>query len=193
VGIDALAIYVHKNNPIKSITIAELSEIYGENGKINAWQDLGVNNAACRGGKIVKVSRQNSSGTYVYFKEHVLGKTRDYAQGIIAQSGSSDVVTLVAKTPCAIGYSGMGYSTDSVKMVPVAMKKGAKAVAPTVDTATDGSYPISRPLFLYTLGQPKGEVKKFIDWCLGEDGQLIVEDTGYVPMPKKGKVAKTGK
>lgn len=184
-GIDALAVYVHKGNPIKSISMEELAEIYGENGKISLWKHLGVNNAACRDGRIVKVSRQSSSGTYVYFKEHVLGKKRDYGQGINAQSGSSDVVTLVEKTPCAIGYSGMGYATPNVKLVPVSQKKGEAAVAPSVAAALAGTYPISRPLYVYTAGKPAGEVKKFIDWCLSEEGQEIVEESGYVPNPKK--------
>src|SRR5262245_3200675 len=106
VAIDALAIYVNPKNPIETISQEELAEIYGDGGKIDKWSQLGIQNSACPGDSITRVSRQNSSGTYAYFREHILGKTRDYKNGSIDQSGSKDVVALVAKTPCAIGYSG---------------------------------------------------------------------------------------
>src|SRR5262249_16788327 len=109
VGTDALAIYVHKDNPLDAISIPDLAEIYGENGTITTWKQLGVDNSACADGEIIRVSRQNSSGTYVYFRESVLGKGREYKQGATAQSGSAEIVALVANTPCAIGYSGMGH------------------------------------------------------------------------------------
>jgi phosphate transport system substrate-binding protein len=182
VGQDALAIYVHPANPLDSITIPQLAEIYGEGGKITAWSDLAVDCAACDEGEIVRVSRQNSSGTYEYFKEAVLGKAGEYKQGATSQSGSSDVVTLIANTPCAIGYSGMGYNNDSVKMLKVAKREGQPPVEPSKATTLDGSYPISRPLFLYTLGKPEGRVKEFIDWILSPEGQQVVERLGYVPL-----------
>jgi phosphate transport system substrate-binding protein len=182
VGRDALAIYVHQQNPIETISLGELAEIYGEGGKVNAWKDLNVDNAACGGGEIVPVSRQNSSGTYAYFKEVVLGAKREYRQGITSQSGSSDVVGLVSNTPCAIGYSGMGYKDDKVKVLKVAQEKGQPGVEPNTASALDGSYPISRPLYLYTLGEPAGAVQEFIQWALGDEGQKIVEKQGYVPV-----------
>jgi len=185
VGLDALAIYVSKDNPIESISIPELAGIYGVDGKIEKWMELGVENTACPTGEIIRVSRQNSSGTYQYFKEAVLGEKGDYKQGAISQSGSSDVVALIAKTPCAIGYSGMGYRTPDVKLVPVSKEKGQPGVAPSTETALDGTYPISRPLFIYTLGEPTGTLKSFIDWVLSADGQKIVEEVGYVPNPQK--------
>jgi phosphate transport system substrate-binding protein len=141
---------------------------------------------SCSDGKIIRVSRQNSSGTYVYFREAVLGERRDYKQGTTAQSGSSDVVALVSKTPCAIGYSGMGYyKADLVKMVKVAKEKGEPAVAPSIESALDGTYPISRPLYLYTLGEPSGTVQEFIQWVRSAEGQKTVEEQGYVPLPKE--------
>jgi phosphate transport system substrate-binding protein len=181
VGLDALAIYVHKDNPLDEITIPQLAGIYGSEGDIEQWSQLGVDNTGCRDGEIIRVSRQNSSGTYVYFREAILGKTGDFKLGATSQSGSSDVVALITHTPCAIGYSGMGYRTDGVKMVRVAKKKGDKAIAPSADAALDGTYPISRPLFLYTLGEPEGAVKDFIDWTLSPTGQRIVAEVGYVP------------
>ena len=185
VGLDALAIYVHKDNPIEHISIDELAEIYGDDGPVVKWSQLGIANKGCSGDEIVRVSRQNNSGTYVYFREAVLGRTREFKLGSIDQSGSKDVVTLVSRTPCAIGYSGMAYAEPGVKTLQVAKKKGEPAVAPTVASAIDGTYPISRPLYLYTHGTPTGHVKEFIDWTLGDEGQKVVQDIGYVPAPKK--------
>jgi phosphate transport system substrate-binding protein len=182
VGQDALAIFVHLSNPLESISIPQLAEIYGEEGRITEWNELDIDHKACAGGQIIRVSRQNSSGTYVYFQEAVLGKHREYKQGATSQSGSSDVVTLIAKTPCAIGYSGMGYRSDSVKMLKVAKKEGESAIEPSKATTLNGSYPIARPLFLYTLGEPEGRVKEFIEWILSPAGQQVVERLGYVPL-----------
>jgi phosphate transport system substrate-binding protein len=183
VGIDALAIYVHKNNPLETISMEELAEIYGDGAKITKWSQLGITNPG--GDEIVRVSRQNSSGTYAYFREHVLGKNRDYKAGAISQSGSKDVVALVSKTPAAIGYSGMGYKTDDVKWLKVSKKKGEPGVAPSADAARSGAYPISRPLFIYTMGEPQGAMKTFLEWCRTPEGQKIVEEVGYVPMEKQ--------
>ena len=182
VGLDALAIFVHPSNPLESITIPQLAEIYGEGARITQWSDLDIHHEVCDEGEIIRISRQNSSGTYVYFKEAVLGKNREYKQGATSQSGSSDVVTLISNTPCAIGYSGMGYRSESVKMLKVAKKEGLSAIEPSKATTLDGSYPISRPLFLYTLGEPEGRVKEFIDWVLSPAGQQVVERLGYVPL-----------
>lgn len=182
VGRDALAIYVNLQNPMDSISIDQLAEIYGEDGKITRWQQLGVDNTACPSGQIVRISRQNSSGTYAYFKEAVLGKKREYKQGYTAQSGSSDLVALISKTPCAIGYSGMGYRNETVTVLNVAKAKGEPAVEPTIETAQDGSYPIARPLYLYTLGEPSGAIQEFIQWILSDEGQRIVELQGYIPV-----------
>ncbi len=182
VGTDALAIYVHKDNPLDTISMDELAEVYGERGKISKWKELGVDNPACASDEIIRISRQNNSGTYVYFRDEVLGKDRQYKQGTTAQSGSADVVALVANTPCALGYSGMGYfEADKVKMLKVAPKKGQPGVAPTLATALDGTYPIARPLYIYTLGEPTGAVLEFIQWMLGPEGQAVVREVGYVP------------
>jgi phosphate transport system substrate-binding protein len=185
VGQDALAIFVHLTNPLDSITIPELAEIYGADGTVTQWTDLGANHPTCSDGEIIRISRQNSSGTYAYFKEAVLGKDREYKQGATSQSGSSDVVTLISRTPCAIGYSGMGYQSESVKMLKVAKAKGKPAIAPSKATTQDGSYPVARPLFLYTLGEPEGQVKRFIEWVMSPDGQKVVERMGYVPVEDK--------
>mgnify|MGYP001301631452 CR=1 FL=1 len=135
---------------------------------------------------IVRVSRQNNSGTYVYFRNAVIGKGGEFKLGSIDQSGSKDVVELVSKTPLAIGYSGMAYATPEVKMLKIFGGKEKVAVAPNVANVQNGSYPIARPLFIYTKEEPKGAVKEYIDWIYSEEGQKIVEDVGYVPVETKG-------
>jgi phosphate transport system substrate-binding protein len=181
VGYDALAVYVHKDNPITSITIEQLKGIYGEGGAIEKWSDLGITMPDETKDEIIRVSRQNNSGTYVYFREAVLGKTGNYKLGSLDMHGSKDVVDLVEKTPGAIGYSGYAYRTDHLKLVPVSVE-GAPAVSPSVETAIDRSYPIARPLFMYTSGQPVGAVKEYMDWILSDVGQQIIFDKGYAPV-----------
>lgn len=185
VALDALSIYVQKDNPLNTISLEELAEIYGDNGTLEKWAQLGVKNAACSSDTIVRVGRQNSSGTYVYFREAVLGAKREYKLGSIDQSGSKDVVALVGRTPCAIGYSGMAYITPEVKALPVAKKKGEPAVAASNETAMNRTYPLARALYLYTPGEPKPHVKEFLDWVLSPEGQQIVSSIGYVPIEKR--------
>jgi len=131
---------------------------------------------------ITRVSRQNNSGTYVYFRETVLGKDREYKLGSVDQSGSKDVVALVAKTPSAVGYSGMGYATAGVKMLKLSRKKGEPPVAPSVANAKNGTYPLARPLQIYTIGEPTGAVKAYLDWIHSAEGQQVVAQIGYVPI-----------
>jgi phosphate transport system substrate-binding protein len=186
VGYDGLAIFVHKNNPLEEISMEDLGEIYREGGKIDKWSQLGVKSIpGGKGDAIVRVSRQNNSGTYHYFREVVVGKKADYKAGSMDMNGSKDVVELISKTPNAIGYSGLGYATPEVKIVKVAKKKGEPAVKPSIATVLDKSYPISRPLFMYTPNEPSPQVKKYLDWILSDAGQKIVETSGYVPLPKK--------
>jgi len=182
VGYDALAVYVHKANPIDSISLEELAEIYGERGKISKWPQLGIDSKVLGSEEITRVSRQNSSGTYAYFREAVLGKGRDYKLGSIDQSGSKDVIALIANTPSAIGYSGMGYAAPGVKMLRISKRKGEPGVFPTVENAKKGTYPITRPLLIYTAGEPDGRVKAFLDWILAREGQNVVLELGFVPV-----------
>ncbi len=184
VGYDALAVYVHKDNPLESATLEQLADIYGEGGAITKWSEVGVKNAACPTDEIIRVSRQSNSGTYFYFREAILGKSRDFKLGSRDLHGSKDVVELVAGTPCAIGYSGMGYATPGVKALKIARKAGEEAYAPTVSTTLANTYPIARPLYLYTAGTPSEHVAKYIEWLYSERAQKIVEESGYVPLPK---------
>ena len=184
VGFDALAVYLHPDNPIESFTLTQLAEIYGEGGTVDSWSAMNVEVPGCDSSEIVRVSRQNNSGTYVYFQEAVLGKERDYRLGSRDMHGSKDVVDLVEKTPCAIGYSGLAYATDHVKLAKVAKEEGGAFVVPSVATAIDGSYPIARPLFMYTAGEPTGTTKEYLDWILSDEGQRIIQDKGYAPVRK---------
>ena len=180
VGYDALAVYLHADNPVTELSIGQLAEIYGENGRMRSWSDLGVEMPGCPSDEIVRVSRQNNSGTYFYFKEAVLGEGRDYELGSRDMHGSKDVVDLVEKTPCAIGYSGLAYATEHVEM-PCIRADDDECIAPSVETASDGSYPISRPLFMYTAGEPTGAAKQYLDWILSDAGQCIIYAKGYAP------------
>ena len=182
VGYDALAVYVHKDNPIDKITIPQLAEIYGEEGTITKWDNLGVANSGCRSDKIIRISRQSNSGTYFYFREALLGKERDFELGSLDLHGSKDVVEVVGRTHCAIGYSGMGYATDHVKMLKVATASDAPYYAPNLENVLAKSYPIARPLYMYSLGEPTGEAKAYLDWILSPEGQNIVQELGFVPL-----------
>lgn len=182
VGYDALAVFLHKDNPIDTLSLEQLKGIYARGKKISRWSDLGVKIPSCKSDKIVVASRQNNSGTYVYFKEAVLGKKGKYRQGTLDMHGSKDVVELVEKTPCAIGYSGLAYATDHVKMACISKTGEQACVSPSVATASDRSYPIARPLFMYTNGAPKGAVKGYMDWILSDAGQCILQKKGYAPI-----------
>ncbi len=185
VGYDALAVYVNQHNPLEQITISELAAIYGENRTIAKWSQLGIAHASCPSDKIIRISRQSNSGTYFYFREALLGKARDFALGSLDLHGSKDVVEVVERTPCAIGYSGMGYATTHVKMLKVAVEPNAPYYAPNLKNVLAKTYPIARPLYMYSLGTPTGEVKTYLDWILSPAGQKIVEKLGFVPLKRE--------
>jgi phosphate transport system substrate-binding protein len=178
VGHDAIAVYLHKSNPISEFTLSQLKSIYGEHGPAEKWSDLGITIPGCPSDEIVRVSRQNNSGTYAYFKKSVI-KKGEYKLGSRDMHGSKDVVDLVENTPCAIGYSGLAYANDHIKMPCIKTTDDAPCVTPTVPSAADGSYPIARPLLMYTAGVPKGAVKEYMDWILSDAGQCIILDKGY--------------
>jgi phosphate transport system substrate-binding protein len=182
VGYDALAVFINTANPADKLSIPQLEEIFGRGGKSTKWTDLGIEVPGCKDQEIVVVSRQNNSGTYAYFKKAVLGKGGKFRQGTLDMHGSKDVVDLVEKTPCAIGYSGLAYATDHIKMACIAKENGGDCVSPSVTTASDNSYPIARPLFMYTNGEPQGAVKTYLDWILSDTGQCIIKDKGYAPL-----------
>jgi len=186
VGYDALGIYVHKDNPMNEISSEQLAEIYREGGSVTKWSELGITMPA-GSDEIIRVSRQSSSGTYEFFREHILNK-KDFKLGSRDMNGSKEVVELVASTPGAIGYSGMGYNEPGkVKMLKVSSKKGQPAIEPSVANTLNKSYPIARSLLVYTLGEPTGEVAKYVDWTMTDAGQKVVEQSGYVPLPPEAR------
>ena len=180
VGYDALAVYIHAQNPLDALSMQQLAGIYGDDGAIERWSQLGIEVPGCPSDEIVRVSRQNNSGTFAYFREAVLGNY-DFKLGSHDMHGSKDVVDLVAHTPCAIGYSGFAFATPEVKMPCLIVGEDASCVSPSMETALNGSYPISRPLLMYTPGDPVGEVRKYLDWVLSQEGQCIMLELGYTP------------
>lgn len=158
-----------------------VGEIYGEGGKCDNWASIqGTKIGSCADGKIIRVSRQSNSGTYHYFRSAIMPDSRDFALGSRDLHGSKDVVELVERTPCAIGYSGMGYLSDHVRSLCIIKTKGGPCASPSEKAVLDKSYPIARELRMYTLGQPQGILKNYLDWIRGEEAQKIVRGMGYV-------------
>jgi phosphate transport system substrate-binding protein len=178
VGYDALAVFLHRDNPISAMTLEQVAAVYGEGGGAERWSDLGVTVPGCPSDEIIRVSRQNSSGTYAYFRDATLGG-REFELGALSMNGSSEVVDLVGNTPCAIGYSGLAYATEEVKMPCIAVEAGGECVTPSVTTATERTYPIARPLYMYTAGEPQGVVADYLRWILSDEGQCILVEIGY--------------
>ncbi len=177
VALDALAIYVHKDNPLNEISIDQLKGIYGKDRTITKWSQLGV---TVKPDEISLWNRQNSSGTYAYFQKTVLGKNGEFTLDAKSASGSKEIVEAIETDISALGYSGMGYKTDGVKWLKVKKTADSPAVEPSEKTAQDKSYPVSRPLRIYTIGEPVGASKAFLDWVKSSGGQKIVKEMGYV-------------
>lgn len=182
VGYDALAIYLHRKNPINSLSLSQLAEIFGESGKIKQWTHLDTRVPGCKDQAVIQVGRHNVSGTYAYLKKKILGPQREYKLGILELHSSKDIVVLIEKSPCAIGYSGLAYATPHVKLACISEEPKNVCVLPSIETAIDGSYPLARPLFMYTREIPTGEVKNYLNWILGDDGQCIIRKRGYAPV-----------
>lgn len=183
VAYDALSVYTNKANPLAKITKSQLAQIYGEAGTYTKWTDLGVEVPGCSGQEIVRVGRQNNSGTYAYFREWVLGEGKDFKLGSRDMQGSKDVVDLISSTPCAIGYSGLGYKTDAVNAVCLAVGDNDPCVVPSEATALSGEYKLSRPLYMITIGEATGPAADYLAWIKSDVGQAIVARVGYAPLP----------
>jgi len=182
VGYDGIAIYVHKDNPLPSITLQQLKELFGEGGTLNKWSQLGIKMADPNADTIAFASRQSTSGTNEYFRDAVLGGDNGrFKQQCNNLNGTKDVVDFCAKTKSAIGYSGLAGSTNQVRIVPVVGTAG-QPVMPSDATVIDGSYPISRPLFMYTIGEATGQVKDYLDWIVSDAGQRVLAAKGYPPL-----------
>lgn len=186
VGMDALAVFVHPKNPLAGLTLEEIACIYGEGGKCVYWHDVrGTVVPGCQENKIIRVSRQSNSGTYQYFREAVLGKKHDLKLGSMDLNGSRESIDLVEKTPCAIGYSGMGYLNPNVKSLCVSKELNAPCIQPNLESAMKKTYPISRELYMYTAGTVSKEVQDYMNWTQSEAAKVITIKAGYVPAPKR--------
>lgn len=176
---DAIAIVVNPSNPLQGLTLQQLSDIY--TGRITNWQQVGGENRP-----IVLLSRESNSGTYVYFLENVIrmGKKESdllFSPDTLLMPSSEGISTEVRQNPNAVGYDGLGYVTPDQKLLAVAKDLESPYVLPSIQTVNDGSYPIARPLYMYTAGEPTGKVRAYMDWILG-GGQALVPKLGFVPL-----------
>jgi len=183
VGLDGLAVVVNPHNPIKELTLDQIADLF--TGKITNWKEVGGPDK-----KVVLLSREVNSGTHVYFKEHVLRKgqkegTEEFSAEALLMPSSQAIADEIAQNDQAIGYYGMGYLSPTQKAIAVAAAEGKPYVEPLVENVVNGTYPISRPLLMYTNGEPTGGVKEFIDFVLSEEGQRIVVEQDFVPVPKE--------
>ena len=169
---DGLAIYLHAVNPVAELSLAQLRDIYV--GKITRWNAVGGPNAP-----IVLYGRENSSGTYEYFKEHVLEKG-DFAASVQTLPGTAAVVNAVARDPNGIGYGGAAY-LKGVKECAVKADDASPAMLPTAENVRSRAYPISRELYFYSRKAPEGPMKAFVDFALSDSGQKLVTEVGYFP------------
>lgn len=193
VAIDALAVFVHKDNPIEGLTIKQVDAIFSSTRKcgysqdVNSWGDLDLTGAWANRG-VQLYGRNSVSGTYGYFKKKALCKG-DFKNGVNEQPGSASVVQSITSSLNGVGYSGIGYKTSGVKTVPLTKKDDGKFVDATFENASDGSYPLSRFLWVYVNKHPNKPLdplmKEFITMVVAKQGQEVVVKDGYVPLPAK--------
>jgi phosphate transport system substrate-binding protein len=170
---DGLSVYVNNANPVNELSVQQLKQIF--TGKVTNWKDVGGPDAP-----IIVYSRENSSGTYVFFKEHVL-EGMDYSPRAQTMPGTGVVVNAVTKEKNGIGYGGAAYA-KGIKILGIKKDASAPAVKPSDATVKDGSYALARPLFFYVRNKPSGETKAFIDYVLSDEGQAITTKVGYYPL-----------
>ena len=176
VAYDALAIAVHPSNKISQLTREQLEGIF--TGKIKNWKEVGGDDLV-----IVVYSRESSSGTYDFFKEHVMSN-KNYASSVLSMPATGSIIQSISQTKGAIGYVGLAYIEKNVKALGVSFDKGKNFIVPSMATAKNRTYPIVRPLYYYYLTTSEKAVKPFVDYCLSAEGQKIVETIGYVPLTK---------
>ncbi|WP_223808705.1 phosphate ABC transporter substrate-binding protein [Rufibacter hautae] len=176
IAYDALSIIVHPSNKVSQLTREQLEGIF--TGKISNWKEVGGADE-----KIVPYSRETSSGTYEFFKEHVMDK-KNYANGILMMPATGSIVQSVSQTKGAIGYIGLAYETKEVKALSVSYDQGKTFVAPSLEAAKNKTYPISRPLFFFYDATSEAKVKPFVDYVLSAEGQQTVQEIGYIPLSK---------
>jgi len=178
VALDGVAIVVNPENPVSRLTLDQLADIF--TGKITNWKDVGGPNMP-----IVILSREVNSGTHIYIKEHVLSREKDFNEfspSALLLPSSQAIADEVAQNVNAIGYYGIGYVTAQQKALAIAKDASSAYVEPTMATVKSGAYPISRPLLMYTCGEPKGIIKAFLDFVLSPEGQAIVAKLDFIPV-----------
>lgn len=176
---DGIAVIVNPVNPVGELTLEDLQKIF--TGLYTRWSNVGGPDE-----EIIVISRESSSGTFVFFQEHVL-KRKDYIQNARLMSATSAIIQSVSADKLAIGYVGLGYALaakDKVKIIAVKTGGNSLPISPSEETVRTGKYSIARPLFLYTNGQATGRIKDFLDFCLSIEGQAIARETGYVAVEK---------
>ena len=174
---DAIAVIVNPANPINELTLEQLKKIY--TGALANWSDVGGT-----AGDFLVVSRESSSGTYMFFQEHVL-KKEDYTAKARLMPATSSIIQAVSSDANAIGYVGLGYAAEAkgtVKVLAIKTDPSAPGIVPSEATVRDGTYSIARPLYFYTNDVAVNGVKTFVDFCLSDAGQKVVRDLGYVPV-----------
>jgi phosphate transport system substrate-binding protein len=177
---DAIAVIVHPDNPVSQLTLSQLSDIYS--GKINTWSEVGG-----EARPIVRLSRETNSGTHVYFLATVVrlgqdGNTTLFSADTLLLPSSEGIVNEVRQNPNAIGYDGLGYVPDDLKVIAIALDPDGPYILPSAATVDDGSYPVSRELYMYTTGKPTGAIAAYLTWILSDEAQAIVADLGFVPV-----------
>ena len=173
---DGLSVYANEKNPVKQLNTEQLRLIF--TGQVRNWKEVGGNDAP-----IILYSRENSSGTYEFFKEHVLLK-QDFDERAQHMAGTAALINAISKDPNGIGYGGAAY-LSGVKALAVSKDPKGPYVLPAEETILNGQYPISRFLYFYLAERPSGKVKEFIDWVISPAGQTVVGDVGYYPIAKK--------
>ena len=180
VAIDAIAIVVNPNNPINELTIQQISDIYS--GKYSNWSELGGEDRP-----IVRLSRETNSGTHVFFLEQVIrmGRKDDktfFSPDTLLLPSSEGISVEVRDNPNAIGYDGLGYVTEDMKIIAVAVSEGTPYIYPSADAVKEKTYPIARDLYMYTAEEPSGEILDYLMWILSEEAQEIVLELGFIPI-----------
>ncbi|MGA1235909.1 MAG: PstS family phosphate ABC transporter substrate-binding protein [Limisphaerales bacterium] len=175
VALDGISLYINENNPVQSLSLPQLDQIF--TGKTTNWKDVGGPDAP-----IVLYSRENSSGTYEFFKDHVL-QGKDFAASAQTMPGTAAILQAVAKDKNGIGYGGAAYATG-VKVVKISKDDSSAALEPSTENVSDMSYPISRYLYIYVNpALDQGDIAAYLNWIRSDAGQAVVKDIGYFPLP----------
>jgi phosphate transport system substrate-binding protein len=182
VALDGIAVVVNKDNKVSELSVDQLADIFS--GKITDWKDVGGDP-----GQIVILSRESNSGTHVFFKEHILNKGKsdgkvEYASSALLLPSSQAIVDEVKQNPKGIGYVGLGYVESNIKALKVKKDAASTGVTPTAASVQDGSYPVSRPLYMYTKSGASQTVQDYLTWITGPEGQKVVEQLEFVPLKK---------